>query len=231
MTRDRDRKSVFTVGAAFALMSAAATLGGCSASNSPPQTPVTAKAESASQAQKGEMNTQTKPGADASKAISQSDQNEGKVVKTDAEWKKELTPEQYRILRQKGTEPAFTGKYWNSKTPGVYKCAACGEVLFTSTEKFDSHCGWPSFYKALDKSKVEEHVDTTFGMTRTEVVCARCGGHLGHVFDDAPETPTGMRYCINSESIVLDPKGVAPKAEGTNKAKSDQTTESYKEEK
>jgi peptide-methionine (R)-S-oxide reductase len=123
-----------------------------------------------------------------------------KIVKTEDEWKETLTPEQYRILRQKGTERAFTGKYWNLKADGAYLCAGCGQELFTSETKFDSGCGWPSFYDALDSGKVEMHDDNSHGMHRIEVVCSRCGGHLGHVFDDGP-APTGQRYCINSESL------------------------------
>ncbi len=126
--------------------------------------------------------------------------NTDKVVKTDAEWRQELTPDQYRILRQAGTERPFTGKYWNKKDDGTYQCAACGQELFTSQTKFDSGCGWPSFYEALDSGKVTERVDDTHGMRRTEVLCSRCGGHLGHVFEDGPN-PTGLRYCINSESL------------------------------
>lgn len=121
-------------------------------------------------------------------------------MKSEEQWRKELTPEQYRILREKGTERAFTGKYWNSKEAGVYQCAACGLELFKSDAKFDSGCGWPSFDKALAEGKITEHVDLTHGMVRTEVCCARCGGHLGHLFDDGP-TETRMRYCINSASI------------------------------
>ncbi len=119
---------------------------------------------------------------------------------SEAEWKDVLTPEQYRVLREKGTERAFTGKFTDHKESGVYVCAGCGEELFTSNEKFDSHCGWPSFYETMDKSKVAEHLDTSFGMRRIEVTCARCGGHLGHVFPDGPK-PTGLRYCINSVSL------------------------------
>jgi peptide-methionine (R)-S-oxide reductase len=126
-----------------------------------------------------------------------------KIEKTDAEWRAELTPEQYRILRQKGTEPAFTGSYWNTKTPGIYHCAGCGEELFSSESKFDSGTGWPSFDRPLDESKVETHEDRSFGMIRTEVTCGRCGGHLGHVFPDGPP-PTGLRYCINSAALKLD---------------------------
>ncbi len=127
-----------------------------------------------------------------------------KIVKTDAEWRAELTPEQYHILREKGTERAFTGQYWKTKEPGVYLCAGCGQELFSSDTKFDSGCGWPSFFET-DDEKVEEHVDRSHGMTRTEVTCRRCGGHLGHVFPDGPR-PTGLRYCINSVSIAHKPK-------------------------
>lgn len=125
------------------------------------------------------------------------------IEKTDAEWREQLTPEQYRILRQKGTERAFTGGYWDTKTPGTYRCAGCGEELFSSEAKFDSGCGWPSFDRPMDEAGVEEHRDTSHGMIRTEVTCRRCGGHLGHVFPDGPPT-TGLRYCINSAELKLD---------------------------
>jgi peptide-methionine (R)-S-oxide reductase len=124
-----------------------------------------------------------------------------KVEKTNEEWKKELTPEQYKVLREKGTEWAFSGKYWDHKEDGTYACAGCGTPLFASDTKFDSRCGWPSFYDALDPERVEFIRDNSMGMVRTEVVCKACGGHLGHIFDDAPHTPTGQRYCINSASI------------------------------
>lgn len=126
-----------------------------------------------------------------------------KLVKSEEEWKRILTPEQYRVMREKGTERAFTGRYWDTKTKGVYKCAACGEPLFSSDAKFDSGCGWPSFFQPLDGAKLVETEDRSWGI-RTEITCARCGAHQGHVFDDGPP-PTGLRYCINSVSIELEP--------------------------
>ena len=128
-----------------------------------------------------------------------------KIEKTEAEWRKELTQEQYRVLREKGTERPYTGEYEDVTTPGVYKCAACGQELFLSDSKFDSGCGWPSFFQPATADNVDSHEDNSFGMRRVEVTCSRCGGHLGHVFPDGPR-PTGLRYCINSASLKLDPK-------------------------
>lgn len=122
------------------------------------------------------------------------------IPTSDSGWREVLTPEQYHVLREKGTERPFTGEYTDHHETGEYVCAGCGEVLFTSDAKFDSHCGWPSFYESADKSKVVEHDDHSFGMHRIEVTCGKCGGHLGHVFPDGPK-PTGMRYCINSASL------------------------------
>ncbi len=127
------------------------------------------------------------------------------IEKTAEEWKKTLDPMQYEVLRQKGTERPFTGKYYDNHEVGTYVCAGCGTELFESDAKYDSGCGWPSFFQVRDRAMVEEEVDRTLGMKRTEVMCAKCGGHLGHVFDDGPR-PTGLRYCINSASIELKKK-------------------------
>ena len=121
--------------------------------------------------------------------------------KTEEEWKKELSKIEFYVLREKGTERPFTGEFWNHKEKGIYKCAGCGVELFSSDTKFDSGCGWPSFYDALDESKIEEKTDLTLGMRRIEVICKNCGGHLGHVFPDGPRDKTGLRYCINSVSL------------------------------
>jgi len=127
-----------------------------------------------------------------------------RITKSDTDWRSELTPEQYHVLREKGTERAFTGEYWNDHRPGTYRCTGCGSELFSSDTKFESGTGWPSFYQPAAPDAVEAEQDRSFFMTRTEALCASCGGHLGHVFPDGPR-PTGLRYCINSAALRFEP--------------------------
>ncbi|PIP60860.1 peptide-methionine (R)-S-oxide reductase [Candidatus Uhrbacteria bacterium CG22_combo_CG10-13_8_21_14_all_47_17] len=142
--------------------------------------------------------------------------NERKINKSEEEWRKLLTPEQYEVLRKKGTEPAFSGLYENEHAPGVYTCAACGAPLFSSSTKYDSGCGWPAFFAALGGDRVNFHEDDSRGMHRIEVSCAKCGSHLGHIFDDGPEEHGGKRFCINSVALQLE-KMEHPPGEKTEK--------------
>lgn len=153
------------------------------------------------QGKKKEVKEKVKPEAIQS---TMTENSKFEVFKTDAEWQSELTPEQYDVLRNKATERPYTGEYDKFFKDGVYVCAACGNPLFKSDTKFDSHCGWPSFDQAIEGSVIYEH-DTSHGMDRTEVMCAKCGGHLGHVFDDGPKETTGERFCTNSVSIKFIP--------------------------
>jgi peptide-methionine (R)-S-oxide reductase len=141
----------------------------------------------------------------AAAAVAKENKMPETMPQSENQWREQLSSEQYHVLREKGTERAFTGEYWNCHDKGVYRCAGCGQPLFNADTKFDSGTGWPSFFKPLDTGSVKIESDTSHGMTRTEVMCSRCGGHLGHVFDDGP-APTGLRYCMNSAALNLERK-------------------------
>ena len=179
------------------LTAAVYRLGGTDAPVTPEPTSNPSTTTNGSQADMPTPDETAKPASTAAKSsIPAAD-----LPKTEEEWRQKLTPEQYHIVREKGTERAFTGKYWNHKEDGIYRCVGCGEPLFDATAKFESECGWPSFFKPIgDGKEIKEAVDDSLYMTRTEVMCRKCNAHLGHVFDDGPN-PTGLRYCINSASI------------------------------
>lgn len=176
----------------LALISAAAFLCACS-KESPPSPRESAERPA------------PKPDAAASGTPAKETAPDAPLPKSEDEWRAKLTPEQFHVLREKGTERAFTGKFWNNHEDGTYRCSGCAQPLFGADTKFDSGTGWPSFWKPLNDACVAEDRDTSHGMTRTEVHCSRCGGHLGHVFEDGPK-PTGLRYCINSVSLEFEPK-------------------------
>ena len=183
-------------------------LAGCNGTTPPVENAASANSPKKETTAVSDPASSDKPSADKPNASAPERDEKGKlkkIVKSQAEWKKALTPAQYRVLRMKGTEAPFKNEFDHHFEPGTYSCAACGLELFESKTKFNSGCGWPAFYAAQAKDNVELHRDTSHHMVRVEVTCARCGGHLGHIFDDAPQTPTGQRYCINSVSLKFTP--------------------------